>query len=52
MPAFVIDLLTALDSYDSPLDMNELQATYWVDPTPLSDYVRSFLRSARPLPTG
>lgn len=51
MPAFVIDLLTALDGYDSPLDMNELQATYGVEPTPLADYVRGFLRSARPLPT-
>lgn len=52
MPAFLIDLLTALDGYDSPLDMNELQAAYGVEPTPLAAYVRSFLRSARPLPTG
>lgn len=52
LPAFVVDLLTALDAYDSPLDMHELQAAYAVEPTPLADYVRAYLRSLRPQPTG
>lgn len=51
LPAFVIDLLTALDAYDSPLDMTGLQTAYAVEATPLADYVRAFLRSLSPLPT-
>ena len=52
LPAFVVDLLTALDAYDSPIDMHGLQAACAVEPTPLSDYVRAFLGSPRPQPTG
>ena len=51
LPAFVIDLVTALDAYDSPLDMTGLQAAYAVEATPLADYVRTFLRSVSLLPT-
>lgn len=51
LPAFVIDLLAALDSYDSPLDMTGMRAAYAVEATPLADYVRAFLRSVSPLPT-
>lgn len=52
MPPFVIDLLTALETYDSPIDMNGLQTTYGVEPTPLADYVHAFMRPLRPMPTG
>ena len=52
MPTFVIDLLTVLDGYDSRLDMNGLETTYGVEPTPLADYVRNFLGSAQVVPTG
>lgn len=51
LPAFVIELLTALDSYDSPLDMTAMQTAYAVEATPLADYVRAFLHSVSPLPT-
>jgi uncharacterized protein YbjT (DUF2867 family) len=51
LPAFVVDLLIALDAYDSPLEMNELAAAYAVTPTPLADYVRTFLHSLRPQTT-
>lgn len=52
MPAFVIDLLTALDTYDSPLDMKDTAATYAVEPTTLADYVRTFVQPPRPLHSG
>jgi nucleoside-diphosphate-sugar epimerase len=45
MPTFVIDLLSALDTYDSPLDMDEMRLTYAVEPTSLADYVRTFVQS-------
>ena len=51
MPPFVIDLLTALDTYDSPLDMKGTEATYAVEPTPLADYVRAFLQPLQPVHT-
>jgi len=44
-PLFVTELLTALDSYDSPIDMHALQAAYGVTPCPMGDYVRGFLSS-------
>ena len=49
MPAFVIELLTALDTYDSPLDITGTAAMYAVAPTALSDYVRAFVQPLRPL---
>jgi uncharacterized protein YbjT (DUF2867 family) len=52
MPTFVIDLLTALDTYDSPLDMKDTSATYAVAPTTLAEYVRTFVQPLRPLHTG
>lgn len=39
LPAFVVELLAALDGYDSPLDMTEAARTYGVEPTPLRDVV-------------
>lgn len=51
LPAFVVDLLSALDAYDSPLEMHELRAAYQVEPTPLTDYVRTYLRTLRPQST-
>jgi uncharacterized protein YbjT (DUF2867 family) len=45
MPTFVIDLLSALDTYDSLLDMDDMRLTYAVEPTPLADYVRTFVQS-------
>lgn len=38
-PDFVADLMTALEMYDSPLDMRATAATYGVEPTPLTAWV-------------
>lgn len=43
LPDFVTQLLTALDSYNSPVDMTHTSASYRIPPTPLADYVRHFL---------
>ena len=43
MPAIVSELLTALETYDSPLDMTDLAAAYRINLTTLADFVRSFL---------
>lgn len=47
LPTFVSDLLSALDTYDSPIDMTEVTLTYGVAPTPLADFVRAFLAAHR-----
>jgi hypothetical protein len=43
MPAIISDLLSALETYDSPLDMTELAAAYRIRLTTLSDFVRGFI---------
>lgn len=43
LPDFVAQLLTALDGYDSPIDMTESNATYGIEPTDLSTFVRTFV---------
>ena len=40
VPDFVTDLVTALEMYDTPLDMRETTSTYGVDPTSLTSWVR------------
>lgn len=42
------DLLTAIDTYDSPIDMTELSAAYGVTPTTLDDFVRDFVAANTP----
>ena len=46
LPDFVTDLVTALEMYDSSVDMRETASTYGVAPTPLTTWLRQ--RSARP----
>jgi NADH dehydrogenase len=46
---FVNELLVGLETYDSPIDMNDLAETYGVRPTPLTEFVRGFVAAARPL---
>lgn len=50
LPDFVAQLLTALDSYDSPIDMTESNATYGIEPTDLSTFARTFVNANRPAP--
>ena len=45
-PEFVTGLLTALDSYDSPIDSSELARTYGVSPTTLTAFVHAFVAGA------
>ncbi|MGI8828426.1 MAG: SDR family oxidoreductase [Candidatus Limnocylindria bacterium] len=40
VPDFVTDLVTALEMYDTPLDMRETTSIYGVDPTSLTEWVR------------
>ena len=40
LPDFVTDLATALEMYDSPLDMRETASIYGVEPTPLTAWLR------------
>jgi len=40
VPGFVTDLVTALEMYDTPLDMRETTSIYGVDPTSLTSWVR------------
>lgn len=48
LPDFVAQLLTALDGYDSPIDMTERNATYGIEPTDLSTFVRTFVEASTP----
>ena len=43
MPSIVSELLTALETYDSPLDMTDMAAAYPIPLTTLADFVRSFM---------
>lgn len=45
LPEFAISLLTALEMYDSPLDMTELADTYGVAPTSLATFVSDFMEA-------
>lgn len=45
LPEFVTQLLTALDGYDSEIDMTITSERYGVPPTPLSQFVRDLLRT-------
>ncbi len=45
LPEFVSHLLTALDTYDSIIDMRSTSTTYGVNPTDISQYVRTLLRT-------
>jgi len=40
LPDFVTDLVTALEMYDTPIDMRETASIYGVHPTPLNAWVR------------
>lgn len=46
LPDAVSGVLTALETYDSPLDMTGLSRTFAVPPTTLGDFVRDFLTRA------
>lgn len=46
MPEQVNGLLQLLETYDSPLDMTALAATYGVSPTGLGDFVHAFVSTA------
>jgi NADH dehydrogenase len=49
MPDLLSGFLTALETYDSPLDMRQLSKTYGVEPTALGDWVHHFVAAtARP----
>jgi NADH dehydrogenase len=47
LPDIVSHLVTALETYDSPIDIDELASSYRVTPTPLVEFVRGFLASHR-----
>jgi NADH dehydrogenase len=43
LPAFVVELMTSLEFYESPLDMTEASQTFGVRPTPLEEFVRTLV---------
>jgi uncharacterized protein YbjT (DUF2867 family) len=45
LPEFVTQLVTALDGYDSAIDMTVTSDRYGVHPTPISAFVRNLLRT-------
>lgn len=47
LPEIVSQLVAALDTYDTPIDIDELVSTYRITPTPLVEYVRDFVASHR-----
>src|SRR5680860_106538 len=47
LPDWLSGLLTALETYDSPIDSGALAATYGVTPTPLQDFVRGVVAASR-----
>lgn len=47
LPAMAVELLAALEMYDSPIDIGQLSATYGVEPTSLIDFVRGFIAANR-----
>lgn len=51
LPGIVSHVVAALDTYDTPIDIDELAATYGVAPTPLIDFVHDFVAPHRQ-PTG
>ncbi|MGY1618666.1 SDR family oxidoreductase [Geodermatophilus sp. SYSU D00691] len=50
LPEAVNGVLTALETYDSPLDMTEPSRTFGVPPTTLGDFVRDFVAGAGQVP--
>lgn len=46
LPEMGSQLLAALDTYDSPLDITELADTYDVTPTTVTDFVRDFVAAS------
>lgn len=52
LPHFVTSLLTALEGYDSPVDMTQAASTYRVEPTDLATFVHTFVSAAQhPVPS-
>ena len=47
MPPMITELLTALETYDSPLDTTALATTYNITPTRLVDFVQGFIQTSR-----
>ena len=47
IPTMISELLTTLETYDSPLDMTALAAAYRIIPTTLTNFVRSFIAANR-----
>ena len=50
LPDAVSGVLTALETYDSPLDMTEPSRTFGVPPSTLGDFVRDFVTRAAQVP--
>ena len=50
LPDAVSGVLTALETYDSPLDMTEPSRTFGVPPSTLGDFVRDFVARAGQVP--
>jgi uncharacterized protein YbjT (DUF2867 family) len=47
LPDVMTQLITALDAYDSPMDMSSLAQSFGVAPTPLAAFIRAFVATNR-----
>ncbi|MCU1446865.1 SDR family oxidoreductase [Cryobacterium sp.] len=47
LPPMLVDLLTALETYDTPLDMSQLSDRFGIQPTALQTFVHGFVASYR-----
>lgn len=46
LPPFVVQLLAAMDQYDSPVDMTGISTRYGVEPTSMETFVQSMVSAA------
>lgn len=47
LPDFVTQLLTALDGYDTPIDMTQTSSAFGITPTHLADYIHAYASSVQ-----
>ncbi|CAA9496595.1 MAG: hypothetical protein AVDCRST_MAG38-2963 [uncultured Solirubrobacteraceae bacterium] len=48
LPEMAGDLLAALDTYDSPIDISTLSNTYRITPTTVADFAHDFIATSQP----
>jgi uncharacterized protein YbjT (DUF2867 family) len=47
LPGPMVGMLTSLDFFDSPIDMDDLSSTFGVKLTPMNDFAAAFIKNAK-----